>query len=93
MNNRQTPEHSYFPGLLEDTQAEALARVQAGLVQVHKAIQRINGMIVDNKLSLRTINAYELGLTYGASEHMAFTHELAEKQLRRECNAPDRMPA
>lgn len=89
MKPHQSSEHPYFPGLLEDTQAEALSRVQTGLMQVHKAIQRINGLIVDNKLCLRTINAYELGFAYGASEQMASTHELAEKQLRRVCNAPD----
>ncbi len=93
MNCRQAPEHPYFPGLLEDTQAEALARVQAGLIQAYKAIQRINGLIVDNKLGLRTISAYEFGLVYGASEQMAFTHEMAEKQLRLACNAPVRMAA
>lgn len=91
--NRQASEHPYFPGLLEDTQAQALARVQAGLVQAHRAIQRINGLIVENKLLLRTINAYEIGMVYGASEQMAFTHELAEKQLRRSCNAPEKMAA
>lgn len=91
--NRQTLENSYFPGLLEDTQAQALARVQAGLVQAHRSIQRINGLIVENKLPLRTINAYEIGTVYGASEQMAFTHELAEKQLRRSCNAPERIAA
>jgi hypothetical protein len=48
---------------------------------------------VDNKLHLRTISAYELGLVYGSSEQMAFTHELAEKQLRQACNAPERMAA
>lgn len=93
MTNRQTSEHTYFPGLLDDHQAQALARVQAGLIQAYKAIQRINGLIVDNKLRLRTISAYEFGLVYGASEQMAFTHELAEKQLRRSCNAPERMAA
>jgi hypothetical protein len=63
--------------------------VQSGLIQAYKAIQRINGLIVDNKLPLRTINAYEFGIVYGASEQMAFTHELAEKQMRRSCNAPE----
>lgn len=91
--NRQTSERPYFSGLLEDTQAQALARIQAGLIQAHKAIQHINGLIVDNKLPLRTINAYEIGTVYGASEQMAFTHEMAEKQLRRSCNAPERVSA
>ncbi len=93
MTNRPIPQHPYFPGLLDDAQAQALARVQAGLIQAYKAIQRINGLIVDNNLNLRTISAYEFGLVYGASEHMAFTHELAEKQLRLACNAPVRMAA
>lgn len=93
MTNRQIPQHPYFPGLLDDTQTQALARVQAGLIQAYKAIQRINALIVDNKLNLRTISAYEFGLVYGASEHMVFSHELAEKQLRLACNAPERMKA
>ena len=86
--NLPSPSQPDFPALLTDTQAQALARVQAGLLQAHRAIQRINGLIVDNKLRLRTIAAHELGLVYGETEEMCCLHELAEKQLRRACNAP-----
>lgn len=91
--NRQTSQHPYFPGLLQDTQAQALEQIQAGLLHANRAIQRVNGLIVDNKLHLRTINAYEIGIVFGASEQMAFTHEIAEKQLRRSCNAPEKVAA
>jgi len=90
MKHIRSQDNPYFPGLLEDTQAYALSRIQAGLEQAHKTIQRVNGLIIENKLPLRTINAYEIGIVYGASEQMAFTHELAENQLRRSCNAPER---
>lgn len=95
MTNRHLPPPAQpdFPDLLTDTQAQALARVQAGLLQAHRAIQRINGLIVDNKLRLHTITAHELGLVYGKTEEMCFMHELAEKQLRRACNAPEGMAA
>lgn len=89
MHHQFTERHN-FSGLLEAPQAQALARIQTGLIQIHKEIQRINGMIVDNQLALRTINAYEIGTVYGASEQMAFTHEMSEKQLRRSYNAPDK---
>lgn len=88
-----SPAQPDFPGLLADTQAQALARVQAGLQQIHKAIQRVNGMIIDNKLRLRPILSPEVGMVYGETERMALIHELAEQQLRRACNAPERMAA
>lgn len=89
----QPPAQPDFPSLLTDTQTQALARVQAGLLQAHKAIQRINGLIVDNKLRLRTIAAHEVGIVYGETLFTASMHELAEKQLRRACNAPEGMAA
>lgn len=95
MNRRHLPPPAQpdFPALLTDTQAQAVAQVQVALLQTHTAIQRINGLIVDNKLRLRTIAAYELGLVYGEAEHIGCMHELAEKQLRRACNAPLGMAA
>lgn len=95
MPNRHLPPPAQpdFPALLTDTQAQALARVQAGLLQAYRAIQRINGLIVDNKLRLHTITAYEFGLVYGETEQMCFMHELAEQQLRRACNAPEGIAA
>lgn len=96
MTNRQNlplPAQPDFPGLLTDTQAQALARVQAGLQQINKAIQRINGMIMDNKLRLHPLRSPEVGMVYGETLFMASMHELAEQQLRRACNAPERMAA
>ncbi|HEU0234311.1 MAG TPA: hypothetical protein VFQ94_04185 [Gallionella sp.] len=96
MTNRHylpSPAQPDFPGLLTDTQAQTLSRVQAGLQQIHKAIQRVNGLIVDGKLRLRTIGAHDVGMVYGETERMAFMHELAEQQLRRAWNAPERMAA
>lgn len=87
------PTQPDFPGLLTDTQAQALELVQAGLQQVHKAIQRLNGMIIDNKLRLRPILSPEVGMVYGETQRMAAMHELAEQQLRRACNAPERLAA
>jgi hypothetical protein len=87
------PAQPDFPDLLTDTQAQTLSRVQAGLQQIHKAIQRVNGLIVDGKLRLRTVAAHDVGMVYGETERMAFMHELAEQQLRRACNAPERMAA
>lgn len=96
MPNRQClplPTQPDFPDLLSDTQAQALERVQAGLQQVNKAIQRLNSMIIDNKLRLHPILSPEVGLVYGETLFMASMHELAEQQLRRACNAPDRLAA
>lgn len=87
------PAQPDFPDLLTDTQAQALARVQVGLQQVNKAIQRINGMILDNKLRLHPILSPEVGMVYGETLCMALMHELAEQQLRRACNAPERLVA
>lgn len=92
-HNLQIPAQPDFPDLLTDTQAQALARVQAGLQQIHKAIQRVNGLIVDDKLPLRTIAAHEVGVVYGETLFMASMHELAEQRLRSVCNAPERMAA
>lgn len=96
MTNRQNlllPAQPDFPDLLTDTQAQALARVQAGLLQINKAIQRINGMIVDSRLRLRPMLTPEVGMVYGETLRMASMHESAEQQLRRACNAPERMAA
>lgn len=87
------PAQPDFPGLLTDTQAQTLSRVQAGLQQINKAIQRVNGLIVDGKLRLRTVAAHDVGMVYGETLFMASMHELAEQQLRRACNAPERMAA
>lgn len=96
MPNRQylpSPAQPDFPDLLADTQAQALARIQAGLLQAHRAIQRINGLIMDNRLRLRPLLTPEIGTVFGETERMAFMHELAEQQLRRTCDAPERMAA
>lgn len=96
MTNRHhlpPPTQPDFPDLLTDNQAQALARVQIGLQQINKAIQRINGMIVDNRLRLRPMLTPEVGMVYGETLRMASMHESAEKQLRRACNAPERMAA
>jgi len=88
-----SPAQPDFPDLLTDTQAQAFARVQIGLQQISKAIQRVNGMIVDNRLRLRPMLVPEVGMVYGETLRMASMHELAEKQLRRACNAPEGMAA
>lgn len=96
MHNRHylpPPAQPDFPSLLVDTQAQALARVQAGLQQIDKAIQRVNGMIVDNRLRLRPIHAPEVSMLYGETLRVVFCHELAEHQLRRAVDAPDRIAA
>lgn len=96
MTNRQylpLPAQPDFPDLLTDTQAQALARVQAGLQQINKAIQRVNSVIVDNRLRLHLILAPEINAVYGETLRTAFCHELAEHKLRRVADAPERMAA
>lgn len=88
-----SPAQPDFLDLLADTQAQALARVQAGLQQINKAIQRVNSMIVDHKLRLRPILSPEVGMVFGETQRMALMHELAEQQLRRACNAPEGLAA
>lgn len=93
MIHRPTPAQPAFPDLLLDAQEHALARIQAGILQAHNVIQRVNALIIENKLRLKTISAPELGMVYGETENMASMHMSAEKQLRRSCNAPERIAA
>lgn len=74
MTNRHylpSPAQPDFPDLLTDAQAQAFARVQIGLQQISKAIQRVNGMIVDNRLRLRPMLAPEVGMVYGETLRIA----------------------
>ena len=77
MTNRHylpSPAQPDFPDLLTDAQAQAFARVQIGLQQINKAIQRVNGMIVDNRLRLRPMLVPEVGMVYGETLRMASMH-------------------
>ena len=69
-----TPAQPDFPDLLPEAQAQAFARVQIGLQQINKAIQRVNGMIVDNRLRLRPMLVPEVGMVYGETLRMASMH-------------------
>lgn len=83
-----------FPGLLTDSQEQALATVQKGLQHVTKALQRINGIILDNKLRMRPVAAYpSVGMAYSEVDRLAFEHDLAYSKLRQSCNAPEGMAA
>lgn len=82
-----------FPTLLTDAQQAALARVQSGLIKLNHAVQRINGIIVDAGLNLRTVQTHDVGVVYGESLRLAFDHELGETKLRRAANAPERKTA
>ena len=92
MNNPQhrfsSPEN-YFSGLLNDEQLAAVASVQKGVRKMAEFAQRINTMIVENKLAIKPLPTvqYEAGRVLHEIDEVLFDNDSAMNQLRRAAGA------
>ena len=85
-----------YPGLLNEQQLVALARLQQGVKELAEDVARLNALKVDTRLPLPSIcmAAYEAGTLLYAIDSLVFEHELADARLRRDaCATPLREAA
>lgn len=84
MTNRQL-----YPGLLSDTQVQALCSIQQGLKKSAELAERINTLTIDHSLCLPPLilTAHETGRLWHAVEGVLLAHDIAMSKFRRAAGA------